>query len=175
VKALGFLAAMPIVLLLILYLLFVITNIWGQTSPTPTLGDLIDGIRSMPTDWWFWGVLPGCILLAKIIIPGIAGSLKIALLGEETVFDSEQGILLRDGKIAAQIDEIERLEVATFGGYGSEGPSAHYRLAAKLKGKRKFIVARSFNLESIRELAREIVSVTGLRVVQVKPRWFERF
>lgn len=106
------------------------------------------------------------------IIPRIARSLKIIVLGEKLVFDGEQDILFKDNRAIAQFSEVERLEVTVFA--GSEGPDS-YRLAVRLSDRRKVVIARSTKLASIRELAREIVSVTDFRIVQIKSRWFDRF
>ena len=105
-------------------------------------------------------------------IPRIARSLKIVILGEKLVFDGEQDILFKDNRAIAQFDEVKRLEVTAFG--DSEGPNS-YRLAVRLKNKRQVIVARSRQLKSIRELAREIVSVTDFRIVQAPSSFFDRF
>ena len=162
VKSLGFLAATPIVLFIMLYLIFIIGDIAGV--PSEGFGDLIDLVLNMPNTWRLLGIFAGCLLLASLM-PGIARSLKVVLFGEKFIFDGEQGVLLKDNRIVVQFNEVKRLEVKVSTGEMSND----YQLAVRLKSKRKVAVADSTNLEAIRELAREIVDVAGFRVVRIDP------
>ena len=54
VKSLGFLAATPIVLFIMLYLIFIIGDIAGV--PSEGFGDLIDLVLNMPNTWRLLGI-----------------------------------------------------------------------------------------------------------------------
>jgi hypothetical protein len=167
VKSLGALAATPIVLFLMLYLIFVIGYIAGVSSRG--FGDLMNLVLNMPNTWRLLGIFAGCLLLASLI-PRIARSLKVVLFGEKFIFDSEQGILLKDNRIIVQFNEVKRLEVKVSAGEMSND----YQLAVRLNNKGKVVIADSTNLEAIRELTREIVSVTDFRTVRIKPGLWPR-
>jgi hypothetical protein len=175
VMSIGALVAPPAFLLVFPWVLPVI---FGERSPM-SADDLVNrtllALRLLLREPLILSIMIPTVVgfvLVLGVIPRIARSLKIIILGEKLVFDGEQGILFKDNRAIAEFDEVERLEVTVFG--NSEGPDS-YRLSVRLQDKRKVVIARSTKLKSIRELAREIVSVTDFRIVQARSSFFDRF